>query len=1321
MCEVAGDGSLAELLHAHLPERGPSSDANHRGIARVLTPSRLRSLGQKPNVRGAASCGSEAKVFASASRRRHRHTAFLIFRVLATFVVALLVIVQMPSTGPEASAFGGTPGGLLVTFRTDAAPPEIIANGAQILESYGSFAVARGGAGILSALRAAGHYAEPLQSPSDLELAGGPVDVAMLASRPPAPWSVDDRGMAVGVVHFRVPVKAEWKTDLESRGMDVLRYLPQDAFIVRGRPADLDGASSMPSVNWVGPYEAGWKVRPGTATQGLVDARIIVFPGAYPETVEAWLGHAGIPALSGSHRGPMIVGTFGSGDFQWVRARIPANLVASLADQPSVEFIDPVEAVHTWNAETDWVIQTNSSNLYRYWTNGLDGNGQVIGMADTGLDYDGASFRNSTTTITIGDIYNTTDMNRRKVVRYVDMGVLTGQLTWPGGGGPWDPFSIKDCDHGHGTAVASTLAGNDNGIGNSPNDGDALLAKIYLQDVGGFQGIAICPSFGGENLIYLPEDYTNPFGPPGLVYNDPIAPVRIHSDSWGGTSNVYDLQARMVDMFVWAHPDMTILFAAGNCALTCVPGTIGTPATAKDIVTVGGTYNPDTGRGLDQNDLAAEGGRGPTADGRIKPTLVTIFDGDSAMSDGNPLSGTGLPDAHWGGTSYSTPAAAAAAAIIRQYFVDGWYPTGAPVPGNSMNPSAALIRAILIASGQQVTGSGLVARSSTDTWPNNEQGFGRVLLSKVLPIAAAGDTFRTQLVDGTAGLLTGDEATYTFHVGSSGPAKFVLTWSDYPGTIGATKALVNDLDLEVTAPDGTVYRGNHFAPFAQGQSLPGGTFDTTNVEEAVILKNAMAGNWSVRVIGSNVPVGQQPFALVATGNLDASYGRLTLDRIVYSEEDTIHISVDDSDATSVVAHVASRTEPAGENVTLTRGGPDETWHGSIATAFGTATPDNVLQVRERDVVTATYQDVSPPHTAMAEATILASGPTIHDVTVTSIGSTTATVGWTTNQPATTEVRYGTSVGALAFGANASDLRTAHTITLTRLRPETLYYLEVTSRGRLANVTTDTNDRTDYQFQTSALGDVLLVVGGSSFPPEREASYAAALGDNGWTWSVWRVAELGLPPLGVLQARRVVIWQVGLEQYPPFNASARALVQRYLDGGGCLNVSSHDAPWALGSPSSPFASAETESWVRAVLKATFLCDPLTIGQVRGVSSDPISGAYAGGGVVYTPHRDGGADDQLAPSVAGGTASTDWTDGLVQSPSQGPSCAQNQPIGLRWVSSSTNGTAGQGVWGGTPSRLAYFAFEITGIDSTGTNLNPTSPTREAIPDAALRWLR
>src|SRR5205814_9010872 len=44
----------------------------------------------------------------------------------------------------------------------------------------------------------------------------------------------------------------------------------------------------------------------------------------------------------------------------------------------------------------------------------------------------------------------------------------------------------------------------------------------------------------------------------------------------------------------------------------------------------------------------------------------------------------------------------------------------------------------------------------------------------------------------------------------------------------------------------------------------------------------------------------------------------------------------------------------------------------------------------------------------------------------------------------------------------------------------------------------------------------------------------------------------------------------------------------------------------------------------------------------------------------------------------------------------------------------------VWGGSRSRLAYFAFEITRLDTTTTDLKPASPTRSAILDAALRWL-
>src|SRR3989442_3236269 len=59
-------------------------------------------------------------------------------------------------------------------------------------------------------------------------------------------------------------------------------------------------------------------------------------------------------------------------------------------------------------------------------------------------------------------------------------------------------------------------------------------------------------------------------------------------------------------------------------------------------------------------------------------------------------------------------------------------------------------------------------------------------------------TLFRSLVDGTAGLLTGDEATYTFHVGSSGPAKFVLTWSDYPGTIDRKSTRLNSSHVRIS-------------------------------------------------------------------------------------------------------------------------------------------------------------------------------------------------------------------------------------------------------------------------------------------------------------------------------------------------------------------------------------------------------------------------------------------------------------------------------------------------------------------------------------------
>jgi hypothetical protein len=98
------------------------------------------------------------------------------------------------------------------------------------------------------------------------------------------------------------------------------------------------------------------------------------------------------------------------------------------------------------------------------------------------------------------------------------------------------------------------------------------------------------------------------------------------------------------------------------------------------------------------------------------------------------------------------------------------------------------------------------------------------------------------------------------------PLRVTLTWTDYPGEPAAAKALVNDLDLEIIAPNGTHYTGNQ-GVYTSGQCLRGGKWDACNTIEGVILPQAAAGTYTIVVRGAQVAQGGlQPFALTATGN-----------------------------------------------------------------------------------------------------------------------------------------------------------------------------------------------------------------------------------------------------------------------------------------------------------------------------------------------------------------------------------------------------------------------------------------------------------------------
>jgi chitodextrinase len=92
-------------------------------------------------------------------------------------------------------------------------------------------------------------------------------------------------------------------------------------------------------------------------------------------------------------------------------------------------------------------------------------------------------------------------------------------------------------------------------------------------------------------------------------------------------------------------------------------------------------------------------------------------------------------------------------------------------------------------------------------------------------------------------------------------------------------------------------------------------------------------------------------------------------------------------------------------------------------------------------------------------------PTISGVTVTGLTSSSATITWTTNVAASSQVNYGTTTTyGLNSGLNAT-LVTSHVAMLSGLTPSTLYHYQVVSTDSSANQATSG----DFTFSTTSTG------------------------------------------------------------------------------------------------------------------------------------------------------------------------------------------------------------------------------------------------------------
>lgn len=848
---------------------------------------------------------------------------------------------------------------------------------------------------------------------------GGKTAVPRSGPRP------EDRKYKKWIVRFAGPVHEEQKKALLDLGCRIGDYLPDFAFIVTMDDNTKKRAEKLSFISGIARFKPAYKIHKLLRDEsGAVRAE----KGKKARLIIRVDDARNMPVLlSEVHRNKGVVLDVRN---DAARVEIDESHIAPLAQVEEVLWIGEAGDLKLLNDTSRWTIQTYELNNTKIGDKGLHGEGQIVGIGDTGLDYDMPWFHDPSGA-PIGP-------SHRKVAGYT-------------------PFMDDyDGNFGHGTHVAGSVAGDRTPVdGLSNANGMAPKARLFMQDI----------TPGEEYYVYPPADLGEMF------ITTYYAGARLHTNSWGGGANTYDSLTRSADQFMWEHKDFLVLFANGNSGPG--EGSVGYPATAKNIVSVGATEN-----GSAAENVAGFSSNGAAFDGRIKPTItapgVAIVSADSDGIKNSFNSGT----VAYSGTSMATPTAAGAAALIRQYYESGYWPSGTANPADGFNPSAALVKATLVNSGQNMAG-----QYADAPIPSTGQGWGRINLSNTLYFA--GDARFLDVSDVTTGLATG--ASWSKNYFSSGDQflKVTLVWTDYPGAEGAATALVNDLDLAVTAPNGTTtYLGN---VFQNGASLSGGSADRLNVEEQVLIPTVEPGNYAVTVTGYNVPYGPQPFAVVVTGAVSiSSKGFVGLDRTRYNAASTIMISVGDADlnvnpaaADEVTITISSAEEPAGETVQLVETGPDTAmFFGSVPTGPGPAAPGNgILEVAEGNAITAAYQDADDgtgsPAVVTAAALADLTPPVITGVSTGAVGQDSAVVSWTTNEQATGTVNYGETTG-LGASQSVSWRTTSPALALGNLQENTTYYYKVVSTDEAGNAAVDDNGGSLYTFTTLNLPPDLTV-------------------------------------------------------------------------------------------------------------------------------------------------------------------------------------------------------------------------------------------------------
>jgi Subtilase family/Secretion system C-terminal sorting domain len=358
---------------------------------------------------------------------------------------------------------------------------------------------------------------------------------------------------------------------------------------------------------------------------------------------------------------------------------------------------------------------------------------------------------------------------------------------------------------GHGVHVIGTVGGA--GIQDERYAGYAPKAKIIAQS---FSRI----------LAFAPEyvkDYRM------VVTNNSYGNVVDDCKTFG----IYDLYSRIMDQQTFQMPNLQHVFAVGNSGtMNCSPylagfsNVLGGYQTAKNVICVGNASEIGI--------VAPGSSKGPVRDGRIKPEI---------MAQGTRVYSTWPGNLYiaMNGTSMSSPAVAGGLGLLYQRYRE--------LNANA-DPKNGLMKALLINGATDIGNPG----------PDYTYGFGWMNLLRSVKMLESNDYINVPVNAG--GINT---HTITIPAGSAiAQLKVMLYWNDSAAAVLASRALVNDLDLEVKDPSALVYFPQLLDTVPANITKPAITgVDHINNIEQVVIDNPVSGTYTFSVKGTSIPLGNQ--------------------------------------------------------------------------------------------------------------------------------------------------------------------------------------------------------------------------------------------------------------------------------------------------------------------------------------------------------------------------------------------------------------------------------------------------------------------------------